>query len=240
MSPRISAWYLIAVRLPLSNCASPDLHWPTTKPVLPNDVASSTMFSKASPDHLMSVAGARVPLAHLPILAVYEANATNQVLRHWFQWAQSLLQALEEFVSGCWRSLCRSLAVLTIFLLAPREGADADPAEGSGPSTGPPSSAGVTPCLLESPACSPDCAHVDVLSWSSWTTCATSVASRCLIILSIEILIKTKMKNDSSKKSARRDKGGNKYQWPQPSCFGGCLNVSPVVHPFINKAAETD
>lgn len=142
------------------NCASVDLHWSTNTPGLLNDVAGSGIFSKAPPDHLTSAAGAQVPLAHLPILTVYVANATNQVLHFKFVSGCLVLNT-----SACCRSLCRSLAVLTLFLLAPLKGAHADPAERSGPAMDPSSSTGITSCLLESPLYPPDSAYVDVLSW---------------------------------------------------------------------------
>ena len=115
----------------LHGYASPDHHWPTTKPVMLNDVAGSIAFSLASPDPFTSITDAqgepalicekhRAPVADMPILVFYsKCQSSSTVLgsEHRAHYRTSRPEAtLMKSVSDCLGRDIHSSGLLEVIL----------------------------------------------------------------------------------------------------------------------------
>lgn len=109
------------VTVPWSLCdlqgfASPNLHWPTAKPAMLDDVTSSKAFTMASPDSFMGVTCAQYELPS--ICKENGAPITDLTILVFSHECQSSCPVLGCEPAVYWKSLCWVLAVLLLFLLA--------------------------------------------------------------------------------------------------------------------------
>ncbi len=206
----------------LQRYSSTDHHWPTAKPLMLEDDADTITFSTASPDTFTSVTCAqcepalihkenKVPMLELLILVFsgkcrssctvlycehrshYRTSGPHttpmESVSDWSVWSVTCTSV------PCWRSFCRALAVLLLFLLT--HGADTSP-DVSSPHVSPPSifSMFLRLCWETHQTLY---GMYDVQSWRSWTICATWLCCRyCLMIQGVRRTLKTRLETNQS------------------------------------------